>query len=309
MKKIFVVLITALLVLVGCSNDGGDAAKDSYKICANLKSTSNPYYLEVMDGLKAEIKEGDEFILTDSQEDQAKQINDVEDFIQQGCDIIYISPVDWQGTRSMLEAAKAANIPTVILDQNIPEADQEIASAIVISDNYGAGKLIGESMAKALDGKGSIVIYENTLSNAGVQRIAGFEDFMKDYPEIKVVNRQDGIGQIEASLPVMENMLQANPEITAVFAFNDPSAIGCISAIDSAGLIENIKVFGVDGSKAGVEMIEEGKMFASAVQFPAKQGSTAIQIGYKLLAGETVDKVNFIPVELVDSTNIEKYKN
>lgn len=292
----------------------GDTVKEektggSIKIGVSQKANTNPYNIEVAEAIQAAIKEGDSVILTDAQQNQAKQISDVEDLIQQGCDVILISPVDWKGTRGMLEACERAGVYGIVIDQNIPEEDAVYAASVVCSDNYKAGQYCAESMVKAIDGKGDIVIYESTISKAGVDRVAGFEDYIADYPEIKVVNRQDGIGQIEASLPVMENMLQSDPDIVGVFAFNDPAAIGCIAAVESANKIDKIVVYGVDGSEQGIDMIQNGKMAGTAAQFPALLGTTAIETAYKLMAGETVEKNIFIPVEFIDENNVSQFAN
>ncbi len=282
-------------------------ASGSLKFGVTLKTQTNPYYLELADAMKGALKEGDELIVTDAQQNQAKQISDVEDMIQQGCKVIFINPVDWKGTRSMLESCKRAGVYSVIIDQNVPEEDAELATVVMHSDNYSAGRMCAESLVKAIDGKGEVVIYESSVSKAGIDRVQGFEDYIKDYPEVEIVNRQDGVGQIEAALPVMENMLQANPDIVGVFAFNDPSAIGCIAAIESANKLDKIKVYGVDGSQQGKEMITNGKMAGTAAQFPGVQGKTATETAYKLLANETVEKEIIIPVEFIDAANVGQY--
>ncbi len=290
----------------GNAEGSKDASDKKIVIGVSQKANTNPYNLEVAASIESAVKEGDEVIFTDAQQNQAKQINDVEDLIQQGCNVILISPVDWQGTRGMLEACERAGVYAVVIDQNIPEADMEIASSVVCSDNYNAGKLSAEDMVKKLDGKGEIVIYESSISRAGVDRVAGFEDFISDYPDMKIVNRQDGLGQIEASLPVMENMLQANPDIKGVFAFNDPAAIGCIAAIESANKIGDVLVYGVDGSEQGKQMVIDKKMEGTAAQFPSEIGIQAVETAYKLMNGETVEKLILIPVELITSENVSK---
>ncbi|MFT4107577.1 MAG: sugar ABC transporter substrate-binding protein [Lacrimispora sp.] len=290
--------------------DGAGENKDSSDgkvvIGVSTKTNTNPFNIEVADAISKAVKEGDEVIFTDAQQNQAKQINDVEDLIQQGCNVILIAPVDWQGTRGMLEACQRAGVHAIIIDQNIPEEDAKIASAVVCSDNYNAGKLCAEDLVKKLDGKGEIVIYESSISKAGLDRVSGFEDYIADYPEIKVVNRQDGLGQIEASLPVMENMLQANPDIAGVFAFNDPAAIGCIAAIESANKIGDILVYGVDGSEQGRKMVVDKKLEGTAAQFPSEIGKQAVETAYKLMNGEIVEKLNLIPVKFINIENVNQ---
>lgn len=333
MKKLITLFSSVLLIaslLVGCSsnntastesqttdNQTADkaatvaAAAPAEKIIIGVsqKTNTNPYNIQVADAIKAAMKEGDEVIFTDAQQNQGKQINDVDDLIQQSCNVIIISPVDWQGTRGMLEACERAGVYAIVIDQNIPEDDAELAASVVCSDNYEAGRLCAEDMVKRLDGKGEIVIYESSVSRAGVDRVAGFEDYLKDYPDMITVNRQDGFGQIEVALPVMENMLQADPGITGVFGFNDPAAIGCIAAIESANKLDDIVVYGVDGSEQGAEMVEDGKMAGTAAQYPAEIGTKAIETAYSLCANESVEDKILIPVKLITAENVAEYRN
>lgn len=285
------------------------AAAKSITIGVSQKTNTNPYNIQVADAIKAAVRDGDEVIFTDAQQNQGKQINDVDDLIQQGCDVILISPVDWQGTRGMLEACERAGVYAIVIDQNIPEDDAALAASVVCSDNYEAGRLCAEDMVKKLAGKGEVVIYESSVSRAGVDRVAGFEEYLKDYPDMKIVNRQDGFGQIEVALPVMENMLQADPNINGVFGFNDPAAIGCIAAIESANKLDAILVYGVDGSEQGAEMVTDGKMAGTAAQYPAEIGTKSIEAAYKVCAGETVEPKILIPVKLITAENIEEYSN
>lgn len=284
-------------------------AAKSITIGVSQKTNTNPYNIQVADAIKAAVRDGDEVIFTDAQQNQGKQINDVDDLIQQGCDVILISPVDWQGTRGMLEACERAGVYAIVIDQNIPEDDAALAVSVVCSDNYEAGRLCAEDMVKRLAGTGEVVIYESSVSRAGVDRVAGFEEYLKDYPDMKIVNRQDGFGQIEVALPVMENMLQADPNIKGVFGFNDPAAIGCIAAIESANKLDAILVYGVDGSEQGAEMVQDGKMAGTAAQYPAEIGTKAIEAAYQVCAGETVEPKVLIPVKLITAENIEEYSN
>lgn len=141
-----------------------ETPQKKYLIGVSQKSNTNPYNIEVADAMRTVVREGDEIIFIDAQQNQSKQINDVEDMIHQGCDVILISPVDWQATRSMLESCQKAGVPAIMIDQNIPEADAQLATTVVCSDNYKAGQLCAESMVEILNGKGKIVIYESSIS-------------------------------------------------------------------------------------------------------------------------------------------------
>ncbi|MDF1496405.1 sugar ABC transporter substrate-binding protein [Caproiciproducens sp. CPB-2] len=279
---------------------GSEAAK-TVKIGVSVANLANSFYLEIKEGLESSLNKGDQLSITDANLDSAKQINDIEDMVQQKMDIILVDPVDSKGIKSALDSCAKANIPVIAF--NSPVDDVDLVKSTVASDNYMAGELIAEALAKAINEKGNIAMYNYSVVKVCKDRGDGFEAGIAKYPNIKIVNKQEGKPATDASLPVMENILQANPDIVGVFALNDPAAIGCIAAIESAGKINQIKVVGVDGSKDGRSMITNGKMLASAAQFPKQIGSVSIETAYKILAGEKVEADIKIPVELVDKSN------
>ena len=112
---------------------------------------------------------------------------------------------------------------------------------------------------------------------------------------------------VDTAMPVMENWLQSFPNLSGVFALNDPSAIGCIAAIESAGKLDQIFVVGVDGSSDGIKSIAEGKLGASAAQDPVKIGSVSVEQCYRVLAGEEVEPDIKIPSFLIDQSNVAQF--
>lgn len=320
MKKILsIALVMALTatLFVGCTGTNPQSAATSsqpvstagansgtaktIKVGVSVANLANSFYLEIKEGLESSLKKGDQLVITDANLDSAKQINDIEDMVQQKMDIILVDPVDSKGIKSALDSCTKANIPVIAF--NSPVDDVNLVKSTVASDNYMAGQLIAEALAKSIGEKGNIAMYNYSVVKVCKDRGDGFESGIAKYPNIKIVNKQEGKPATDASLPVMENILQANPDIVGVFALNDPAAIGCIAAIESAGKINKIKVVGVDGSKDGRAMITNGKMLASAAQFPKKIGSISIETAYKVLASEKVESDIKIPVELVDKSN------
>jgi len=318
-KLLSVILVVVMLsaLFAGCSQkpaeegskgteqQGEQQGKKNYKFGLSIKNATNPFYLTVRDNIQSSLKEGDELITLDADNNQAKQLNDIEDLIQQGVDALFVMCIDWKGIKPALEAAQKAGIPFIAVDSPVYDAD--LATTTVASDNYQAGVLIGEALVEHIGGKGEVVMYENTTSSPSKQRADGFESVIAKYPDIKIVNRQNGAGKIELALPAMENMLQANPDIVGVFAINDPAAQGCIAAIEAAGKINQIAVVGVDGADESKKLIKEGKQLASAAQFPDKIGQYAADAAYKILAGEKVDKEIKVPVELITKENVDQY--
>ena len=279
------------------------AAEGAIKIGVSVADQSNPFYIEILDGMESAVQGDDQLIVMDAGFDAAKQITDIEDMIQQGVSVMMIDPVDSNGIQASLNACKAAGIPVVFY--NSPVDDTSLVASTVATDNFMAGQLIGEALGKALEGKGQVVMLTYNVAQVCADRANGFKDALSKYPDIEIVEEQEIQPGVDTAMPVMENMLQAYPDLTGVFALNDPSAIGCAAAVDSAGKLGQIKIVGVDGSEDGMAAIKEGKMFASASQDPVEIGKQSIEIAYKVIAGETVEADIKVPSALVTAETME----
>lgn len=297
MKKILV-LALALVLALGCVSA---LAEENIKFGVSIADLANVFYADITDGMNSVLNEGDELIIMDAAFDPAKQIADIEDMIQQDVAVMLIDPVDSASIRSSLEACQEAGIPVVAF--NSPCDDTDLVASTVASDNYLAGQLIGEALAQELGGTGKIAMLTYDVAVVCYDRAEGFVDALSAYPDMEIVVRQEITPGTDTALPVMENILQAYPEINGVFCLNDPSAIGAAAAIQAAGLGDEIKVVGVDGSDDGKVAISEGRMLASAAQQPFEIGAQSVLTGYKLVAGEEVEKDVKIATTLVDSTN------
>ncbi|MHB8062350.1 MAG: substrate-binding domain-containing protein [Ruminiclostridium sp.] len=280
------------------------ATTKGVKIGVSIADQSNPFYIEILDGMKSAIKDGDNLIVMDAGFDPAKQITDIEDMIQQGVGVMLVDPVDSKGIQASLDACKNANIPVIAYNSPVEDASKVVST--VASDNFMAGQLIGEELAKALNSKGNVAMLTYNVAQVCLDRANGFKDSIKKYPDIKIVTEQEIQPGVDTALPVMENILQSYPDLSGAFALNDPSAIGCAAAVEAAKLLDKVKIVGVDGSDDGKKAIVSGKILASAAQHPVDIGSISIQTAYKLLNGETVEANIKVPVELVNKDNAGK---
>lgn len=281
-----------------------------------IKTLTNPFFVDVKTGIENNLNKGDTLAVVDNNNDAQKQMNDMEDLMNAGHDLLFVTPCDYQGIVPTLQKAREKKVPIVLVDSLC--VDMTLPAGSAASDNFQAGQLAGEALAKDLGGKGKIAIFENTLSPPPRERVAGLEDVLKKYPDIKTVIRENGKGQVDTGQTAMENFLQAEPELDAVFSMNDPSAQGCAAAIEAAGKSGQIKVYGVDGSEASKKLIKEGKQTGTSAQFPLKMGEQAVKEAYAILAeldgGKTLDDICKagdhhikIPCEYIDASNVDKY--
>lgn len=280
------------------------------RVFAYCTSTlNNPFMTTIGDALKASCeKNGDELIIYDPQYDQAKQISQVEDAITQGVDGIFLLPVDSDGVKSVLESAAAKNIPVIAIDN--PVKDTDLVAANVASDNFNAGRIIGESMIADFPEGAKIAVIDSPTMVACVDRFEGFmkaleEAGVKDKFEIRA--QQDAQASLEKAMPIAENIIQANPDIQAFYGINDPTALGIIAALKAADKLGNIKIYGVDGSPDGKAALKDGTLAVTAAQSPVGLAETSYENMLKVLNGETIPKEIAVDTFKIDAGNVDQY--
>ena len=226
--------------------------------------------------------------------DSRRQNDQIEIFIAQGVDALIIAPTDSSGVAPVIAQARAAGIPVFTAD--IAAHDSDVV-AHVASDNVHGGRLLAEYLAQQLNGKGKIAIIDHPTVASVQDRTKGFLEGLAKYPEMSVVQRVPGEGQRDRALRATQDLLQAQPDLDAIFGINDDSALGALAAVEAAGLADKIVIVGFDGTPEAREVIRQGKALkADAVQFPAKIGAKTIEIIAKHLRGEAVPGV--VPVEV-----------
>ncbi|WP_404427914.1 ribose ABC transporter substrate-binding protein RbsB [Ureibacillus chungkukjangi] len=301
MKKLTILFVALVaLVLSACSmespfleNAKDDAANEkvSFKIGFSISTLNNPFFVTLSEGAKANAQEqGVGISIVDAQDDASKQASDIEDLIQQGVDLILINPVDSSAVGSAVEAANSAGIPVITVDRSAESG--EVVSHIA-SDNVAGGVLAGEYLLE-LVGEGAKVAMLEGVAGSSAARDRG-EGFLTAVDgKVEIVSSLTANFDRGEGLTVMENMLQANPQIQGVFAQNDEMALGALEAIEASG--KNIEVIGFDATDDALAKVEEGKLAATVAQKPDEIGKAAIDTAVAYLNGETVEE--FVPVEL-----------
>ncbi|MGB9779549.1 ribose ABC transporter substrate-binding protein RbsB [Caldanaerobacter sp.] len=293
-----VFVISAALVLSGCKtstpNTAPTSTKEGKTIGLVISTLNNPFFVTLKNGAEEKAKElGYKIIVEDSQNDSSKELSNVEDLIQQKVDVLLINPVDSDAVVTAIKEANSKNIPVITIDRS---ANGGKVVCHIASDNVKGGEMAAEFIAKALNGKGNVVELEGIPgASAARDRGKGFDEAIAKYPDIKIVAKQAADFDRSKGLSVMENILQAQPKIDAVFAQNDEMALGAIKAIEAANR-QGIIVVGFDGTEDALKAIKEGKMAATIAQQPALMGSLGVEMADKYLKGEKIP--SFIPAEL-----------
>ncbi|CAM3981932.1 ribose ABC transporter substrate-binding protein RbsB [Mesobacillus zeae] len=300
--KGFLFALIAVVLLAGCSLDQGkkesgsdDASSKDKKIKVGLSisTLNNPFFVTLKDGAEKEAKaQGIDITTVDAQNDPAKQVSDIEDLIQQGVDVLLVNPADSSAIAAAIESANQADIPVITVDRSAEGG--EVVSHIA-SDNAAGGQMAGEFLLEKLGNKGKMVELEGIPgSSAARERGKGFNDAIAG-KDVKVVAKQPANFDRSQGLSVMENILQSNKDIQAVFAHNDEMALGAVEALKAAGL-KDVIVVGFDATDDAVKAVKNGTMAATVAQKPEMIGQKAVQTAVDVKDGKKVEK--FIPVEL-----------
>lgn len=294
-KKLIVLMLVLVLVVsfYGCGTDEGDGAeKDDVTIGLVVSTLNNPFFVDLRDGAQDKADElGAKLVVLDSQDDSATELSNVEDLVTQGVDLIMINPTDSDAVGSAILIANEADIPVITLDRSANSG--EVVTHIA-SDNVAGGEMAGEFIIENLEGSGKVVELEGVPgASAARERGEGFNKAI-DESDIEVVARQTANFDRAEGLSVMENILQAESEIDAVFAHNDEMGLGALEAIRSSG--RDIMVVGFDATEDAVAAVEEGSMAATVQQLPKEIGDQGIQSAMNFINGESLD--DYIPVDL-----------
>lgn len=286
MKKILaLVLVLVLSVsLVACTTSSPTGG-DTYKIGFVISTQTNPFFVTLKEGAEAKAKElGVELIVLDSQDDPAKEMSNIEDLITKKVNLILVNPTDSDAVVNGVIAANDAKIPVITVDR--ASNGGEVLSYIA-SDNIAGGKMAGEFIIEKLGGKGNVVELEGIAgTNAARERGQGFNEALNG-TELKVVAKQTADFDRVKGLEVMENILQSQTDIQAVFAHNDEMALGALEAIKASG--RDILVVGFDATDDAVKAVNDGDMAATVAQQPDLIGEMGIEAAVKVLKGEKVE--------------------
>ena len=304
----FIALLSLGCWLAGCgkNSDSSKPAGGSGRLFAvSFQTMNNPFFVDLNDGLKKVIEaRGDRLVTLDARFDSLKQRNDIADVLQQQPAVIFLNPVNWEGVRGTLIEAQRKKVPIIVVDT--PVSANELVLSQIASDNVGAGRLACEALGKVKPAA-KVVILHHSIAKACIDRVAGFKEAMAKFPQMKLLDTQEGKGNAENARPVMRDLLGRFPECDAAFPINDPSAFGCISAIESAGKAGQVTVVAVDGSREAMAAIKGGKMLGSSAQFPKEIGRIAAEKAYDHLAGKPIEKEIKIPVKFISSENVDEF--
>jgi len=313
-RRLFIFAVMALVLSAfGCKQKkqgsvGGQEAQGEEKIAVIISTLNNPWFVVLADTAKTRAEElGYEATIFDSQNDTAKESDHFENVIAGGYTAILFNPTDADGSIANVKKAKKAGIPTFCIDREINSND--VAVAQILSDNYAGCVELGQYFVKKMNQKGKYVELLGILGDNNTwNRSKGFHSVVDNYPELKMVAQQSAEFDRTRAMDVLESILQANPDIDAVFCGNDAMAMGAYQALAAASKADKVMVFGFDGAKDVIDSIRDDKIVATGMQFPKRMAQMAAEQADEYIKGKR-DFQQKIPVavELVTQENIANY--
>jgi ABC-type sugar transport system substrate-binding protein len=300
-------LLAAFLMAVAHGCGGPSQDSDEKKVAIVISTLNNPWFVFLAETAAAEVRTlGYESKIFDSQNNTALETEHFENALASGYNAILFNPTDADGSVANVKRAKDAGVPVFCMDREVNTTDG--ATSQILSDNYSGCVAMGKHFVQTMNKKGKYVELLGMVSDNNTwNRSKGFHSVVDNYGGLEMVAQQSADFDRNKAMEVMESILQAHPDVDAVFCGNDAMASGAYQALASAGK-PHVRVFGFDGAEDVIEAIRTGKIDATAMQFPQLIAEHAAALADEYFNGRR-DFASKVPVavELVTRKNVANY--
>lgn len=317
-KTVLLLAFTIVIFLIGCKKESPDE-NQQLTIAVIPKGTIHQFWKMVHAGADMAGQElGVDILWKGSlkEDDREAQISVVENIITRGVDGIVLAPLDDTALLRPVNEAIRTGIPVAIFDSGL-KGDNYIS--YVATDNFNAGQLAGQYMAKLLDGKGNVVVLRYAEgSDSTTQREDGFLNAIAAFEGIEVIasNQYAGVST-ESALQATENLLsrfgatEENLRIDGIFCATEPTALGILRALQNAGFAGKINFVGFDSSEKMIAALRAGELSGFVVQNPMRIGYLGVKTLVSHIRGEQVPKridtgSTLVTMENIDQPDIHK---
>jgi len=300
------ILVLLGLALIRCKTR--QSSDEPKKIAIVVSTLNNPWFVFLAERASAKAKElGYESKVFDSQNNTSLETDHFENAISSGYDAILFNPTDADGSVVNVKNATAAGVPVFCMDREINSG--VAATSQILSDSYSGCVTIAKFFVETLNKKGKYIELLGLVGDNNTwNRSKGFHSVVDHYPDLKMVAQQSADFDRNKAMEVLESILQANPDVDAVFCGNDAMAMGAYQALAAAGKADKVKVFGFDGAEDVVRSIQDGKIKATGMQFPEVMAQTAAVMADQYFKGKRdFPKKMPVAVEMVKMDNVENY--
>jgi ribose transport system substrate-binding protein len=301
-------LLTLAVAACHPSSTPSGVASGRGRIAVVVSTLNNPWFVVLANSAREEVRRrGYEATIFDSQNDPAKEAAHFENIVALGYRAVLFDATDASGSVANALRAQRAGIPVFTMDREIDS--NQAAVSQVLSDNYAGASSVGQYFVQELQGQGEYaellgLVNDNNTWN----RSKGFHAVVDRYPDLHMVARQSAEFDRSRALEVMEGILQAHPRINAVFCGNDAMALGAYQALLGAGRAQEVRVFGFDGSEDAIRSIAEGKIAATAMQYPRIMARVVAEFADRYLQGEhQLPRRVPVAVDLITIHNVNRF--
>lgn len=271
------------------------------------KTLINEFWQDVAAGAKSEAAKYGVKLEVQAAKDEAsmvEQLNLAQTVASQKPDALLLSPQSDSNLAPVIKAAKAANIPTIIID----DARTEGASTYIGTDQAVIGAKAATFLHEAFPGGGEIAQIEGAAGSPNARlRIKGFKEQAQAYPNLKLVASQPGNWDRLVALNATANILRQHPGLVGIYANNDGMALGVYEAVKSAGKGDAIAVVGTDGIREAKKSVAAGAMRATVAEFAVEEGRLGVDMALRLLACQPIPPWVVSPNAVVTKANVASY--
>ncbi len=309
MKKLtLVIAFTACIsILTGCGILRDNKGEHIPRVFgATYMTRNNPYFDVLHEALEEGVEgNGDILISRDPNQDQERQNAQIMEMIEEGIEVLFLNPVDWEKVKPALEACREAGVVVINIDTVVKDTDYVVT--VIETDNYQAGVLCAEEMMKQVD-QAQIVIVDNPIQTSITNRVQGFLDTIEGNENYQVVYTHAGAGEFEVSADMVGEFLKKNIEFNVVLGGNDPSALGALAALQQYHREDGVLIYGIDGSPDFKAMLELGAVSGTSAQSPKTIGEVAVKKAYDYLNGIEIEPYISIEPYMITRENLSDYE-
>lgn len=294
----------------GETTTAAPAAGEKKVVGVMIASMAAQFQAYIADGMKlqAEKYPNVEFIYVDGKFDNSVQMGQVENFIAQGVDAVIYIPSDNEASVNMVNKFVDAGIP--IVGCNTAPKEKDKLTSYIGSDTVFSGEVLAKGFVDLMGGKANLLELQGAFGQEPqIDRHQGILNIFQNNPDMKILADDTGNWNRDDAMKKVENWLNSDlkGQFNAIIAHNDEMAIGAMKACEAAGVLDQVKIAGIDATPEALKYIKEGKLAFTVFQDAVGQGSKAIDVAAAVVGGETVEKEYMIPYVYVAPEQADEY--
>jgi ribose transport system substrate-binding protein len=264
-----------------------------------ISTLNNPFFVSMKDGAEAKAKAlGVNLAVTDAGNDPAKQVKDIEDLVNKGIKVLIVNPVDSAAVAPAIKEVMSKGVKIIAVDRSV---DGVTVDTYIGTNNVLAANKAGKYFVQLVSPGAVIAVLEGVPStSSNIDRVSGYKQALDEAGLAIAIMQTANYNRAEA-LTVTENILQSNPNITAIIAMNDEMALGAIEAVRAKGKTPGVDILitGFDAGDDAVAAVKAGEMIYTVEQKPVLMGETAVDTAKKYIDGASVQAAIPVDVEIV----------